>query len=56
MMITVIALTLGVAAIFLIWVVFGKRNPTKDQPVTYVCPVCDDHHCECHREEDGPDA
>ena len=27
-------------------------EPESEPPETYVCPVCDDQQCDCHKKED----
>jgi hypothetical protein len=37
--------------VFVIWRIFSAKPPSQPAPrETYVCPVCNENHCECHKE------
>jgi len=40
------------AAAFFLWRVLSRKQET-EKPVTYVCPKCGEHHCDCHRENES---
>ncbi|MEW6672274.1 MAG: hypothetical protein AB1427_11265 [Thermodesulfobacteriota bacterium] len=39
-----------VAAVIL-WLVFSKKRDT-EKAVTYECPHCGEHHCDCYRKDE----
>lgn len=52
--ILLIILFLAVFA-WLAWRIVMKQVPAETPPpeTSYICPVCNDEHCSCHKKTDG---
>jgi hypothetical protein len=46
----IIVFIMVLAALAILWWVLSRKKDTQ-KPVTYVCPQCGDHHCDCYRED-----
>lgn len=54
-MLTFLLIMLFIAVfVFLAWRIVNSGLPAKAAtPERYVCPVCNENHCECHRRNDA---
>lgn len=50
MMTTLVLAVLIIGLGLVVWKVIGVRANPKSKHDTYVCPVCNEHHCDCHKE------